>query len=149
MLKRFYFCIFALISVAATAPTLAPPSTAKKPVEDEYYGIKVIDSYRWLDPLEDPEVQKWNHEQNEYTRSLLDSYPAREHIAKRLNELYSDKAVDYYGLQFRRGVLFALKSQPPKQQPFLIKLASPFDLKTERTVLDPNVLDPSGATAID
>src|SRR5207249_5702014 len=47
------------------------------------------------------------------------------------------------------GVLFAMKFQPPKQQPLLVTLASADDLKSEKVVLDPNVLDTKGTTAID
>jgi hypothetical protein len=47
------------------------------------------------------------------------------------------------------GILFAMKFQPPKQQPLLVTLASADDLKSEKVVLDPNVLDAKGTTAID
>jgi prolyl oligopeptidase len=42
-----------------------------------------------------------------------------------------------------------MKFQPPKQQPLLVTLASADDLKSEKVVLDPNVLDTKGTTAID
>jgi prolyl oligopeptidase len=45
--------------------------------------------------------------------------------------------------------LFAIKLQPPKQQPLLVTLASADDLKSEKVVLDPNALDTKGTTAID
>jgi prolyl oligopeptidase len=45
--------------------------------------------------------------------------------------------------------LFALKFQPPKQQQMLVTLASADDIGSEKVVLDPNVLDPNGTTAID
>src|SRR5205823_13013003 len=55
----------------------------------------------------------------------------------------------YSSLVSRPGILFAMKFQPPKQQPILVTLASADDLKSERVVLDPNVLDAKGTTAID
>jgi prolyl oligopeptidase len=42
-----------------------------------------------------------------------------------------------------------MKFQPPKQQPLLVTLTSAEDLKSEKVVLDPNVLDAKGTTAID
>jgi len=42
-----------------------------------------------------------------------------------------------------------MKFQPPKQQPLLVTLTSTDDLKSEKVVLDPNVLDAKGTTAID
>jgi prolyl oligopeptidase len=52
-------------------------------------------------------------------------------------------------LQFRPGRLFAIKEQPPLQQPLLVTLVSPDDLASEKILIDPNQLDPSGGTAID
>src|SRR5581483_3667117 len=49
----------------------------------------------------------------------------------------------------RPGRLFAMKFQPPKQQPLLVTLASAGDLKSEKIVVDPNLLDSKGTTAID
>ena len=48
-----------------------------------------------------------------------------------------------------RGSWFAIKDQPPKQQPMLVRLGSPDDLSGEKVLLDPNQLDPSGSTTID
>ena len=50
---------------------------------------------------------------------------------------------------FRGGRYFAIKTEPPKQQPMLIVLDSLDDLSSERVVVDPNALDPTGATSMD
>src|SRR5947199_759202 len=42
-----------------------------------------------------------------------------------------------------------MKFQPPKQQPLLVTLTSADDLKSEKIVLDPNMLDAKGTTTID
>src|SRR5262249_24814702 len=46
-------------------------------------------------------------------------------------------------------VYFALKRQPPRQQPFLVALSDLVDTATERVLVDPNAIDPSGEPAID
>src|SRR5262249_8858824 len=53
------------------------------------------------------------------------------------------------GLQYVAGQLFALKRQPPKEQPILITLRSPDDPKSAKVLLDPTVVDPKGKTTID
>src|SRR5438309_1473062 len=45
--------------------------------------------------------------------------------------------------------LLAMIFQPPRQQSMLVTLTSADDLKSEKMVLDPNALDPKGATTID
>ena len=52
-------------------------------------------------------------------------------------------------MTFRGGRYFAIKTEPPKQQPMLIVLDSLDDLASERIVLDPNTLDPTGGTSMD
>jgi prolyl oligopeptidase len=127
----------------------APPATPKKPVTDTYHGVKVVDPYRWLENGDDAAVQKWDREQNRYARHYLDKLPDLAALRKRLTELNSATSADYLALTYRGGKLFALKMQPPKNQPFLITLASADDLKSEQIVADPNKINTKGTTAID
>ena len=132
---------------AADPPTL--PQTPKHPVTDTYYDVKVIDNYRWLDKLDDPPVKKWIDEQNAYSRAQLDKFKQLPALRKRLKELMSAATASYGGLQYRGDVLFALKKQPPLEQPFLVTLKSPDDPDSAKVVVDPNKIDAKGKTAID
>jgi prolyl oligopeptidase len=121
----------------------------KKPVTDVYQGVSVTDDYRWLENSSDPAVHAWSDAQNQFTRKYLDALPARAALYDELKRLYSQPFPRYSGLQTRPGALFALKHQPPQEQPLLVLLKSAEDLDSERVVLDPNKLDPSGGTEID
>ena len=125
------------------------PQTAKKPVSNEYQGTIVEDPYQWLEKDDDPEVKAWSAAQNQRTRDYLDKLPDRAAIEKQLTDWYAKTSPSYSSLVSRPGILFAMKFQPPKQQPILVTLASADDLKSEKVVLDPNVLDAKGTTAID
>ena len=57
--------------------------------------------------------------------------------------------VRYASFRDTRGGLFALKYQPPRNQPVLVVMKGPLDPKSERVILDLNAADPSGNTAID
>src|SRR5213595_4195762 len=146
------------LSVAITAAALAlsdatlaesAPDTPKKPVATEYHGVAVEDPYQWLEGDDDSQVKAWSDAQNQQTRKYLDSFPDRAAIEKQLSEWYAKTSASYFSLVSRPGILFAMKFQPPKQQPMLVTLASADDLKSEKIVLDPNVLDTKGATTID
>jgi prolyl oligopeptidase len=125
------------------------PETPKQQVVDEYHGLKIPDDYRWLEDTQSPQVRDWIAAQNALTREFLDNLPFREQIYNQIKDWYSQISADYYSLIQKGGKLFAMKFQPPKQQPFLVTLASADDLASEATVLDPAVLDPTGGTAID
>ncbi len=107
------------------------------------------DPYQWLEADDDSQVKAWSDAQNQQTRKNLDSFPDRAAIEKQLQEWYAKTSPSYSSLVSRPGILFAMKFQPPKQQPLLVTLASADDLKSEKVVLDPNVLDTKGTTAID
>jgi prolyl oligopeptidase len=147
----------ALSSLPAAEPA---PDTPKKPVSTKYQGVIVEDPYQWLEQdNNDPQVKAWSDAQNQKTRKYLDSLPDRASIEEQLTEWFAKTSPNYYSLvsrsatgRIRRGepgILFAMKFQPPKQQPFLVTLASADDLKSEKVVLDPNVLEAKGTTAID
>jgi prolyl oligopeptidase len=147
-----------LLSLLATVGALTlnnvslaerPPDTPRKPIATEYQGLTVEDPYQWLENDDDSQVKAWSDAQNQRTRKYLDSLPGRAAIEKQLSDWYAKTSPSYFSLVSRPGILFAMKFQPPKQQPILVTLASADDLKTEKIVLDPNVLDTKGATTID
>ncbi len=138
----------AFVCIAADDP--APlPQTPKKPVTDDYQGVQVVDEYRWLEPSADAEVRKWSDQQNTRTRTYLDGLANRSAIVDRLRQLNGSSSVRFSSLISRAGLLFALKTQPPKPQPYLVSLTSPDDPASARTIVDPNVIDPTGSTTID
>ena len=83
------------------------------------------------------------------TRSTLDGLTVRQPIREWLHEVADATSTSYYAIRMRRDLFFAMKVQPPKNQPFLITLTSLDDLSSERVILDPNQLNPGGTTAID
>src|SRR5216110_1834459 len=149
--NRFLFLLSALAGLAPIefAAVTPDPQTPKKPVSTKYQGVTVEDPYQWLEEDNDPRVKAWSGAQNQRTRQYLDRLPDRAAIAKQLTEWYAKTSPSYSSLVSRPGILFAMKFQPPKQQQLLVTLTSADDLKSEKVVLDPNVLDPKGTTAID
>ena len=133
----------------ATGAPARPPPTPQKPVTDVVQGVPISDSYRWLEATADPSVQEWARAQTAVARSTLDALPHHADIAARVSALVRGASPAYYALQERGGRWFALKSDKTKNQPLLVLLQSPDHPGHERVLLDPNVLDPSGRTAID
>jgi prolyl oligopeptidase len=125
------------------------PSTPKKPVTDVYHGVKVLDDYRWLEAGNDPAVRQWTEAQNRHTRATIDQYPGLPALRQRIKDLSGATPPAYLSVQSRGGKLFALKSQPPKDQPFLILLTAPDDPQAAQVIFDPNVANPKGTTTID
>ena len=151
MLMKLPFSV-ALILFSLSAGVIAADAntqTPKKPVTDEYQGVKVQDDYQWLEKDDDTEVKAWSDRQNQKARAYIDKLPDRVALEKQLTAWFAKTSPSYSGLVSRPGILFAMKFQPPKQQQMLVTLTSADDLKSEKMVLDPNALDSKGTTAID
>jgi prolyl oligopeptidase len=70
------------------------PVAPVRPVTDDYYGTQVVDNYRYMENVKDPEVQSWFKQEDGYTRATLAGIPGREKLLARLRDLVqSDPAL--------------------------------------------------------
>jgi prolyl oligopeptidase len=142
-----------MAGAASAVPVLAAglnyPAAPKHPATDTYHGVTVNDDYQWLENADDPAVKAWVAQENKLTREHLDAFGARQIVADRVKALFTSASNDYFGMVERGGRLFALKRQPPKQQPLLVTLASADDPGSEKVVIDPNTMVADGSLTID
>ena len=136
-------------SVAALASVPPPPPTPADNVVDTIQGVRIADPYRWLENWNDPKVQAWSDAQNTRTRAYLDRLPGRAAIKNKLTALIKATSPSYYQLEARGTRVFAMYSDPAKQQPMLVTLNASADPKSRKALIDPNVLDAAGHTEID
>jgi len=137
------------VSLAQSPPVSKPPSTPKRPVTDEYQGIKVTDDYRWLENWDDPGTKQWSAAENARSREYLDHLALRPAVKERLTRLSGSRSSRYFDLQFRGGMLFAMKYQPPQEQPMLVALPSADNPDKAKVIFDPNGASSKGSVAID
>ena len=130
--------------------TELPPVQAERvPVTDTYHGVEVTEDYRWLEDASSAETIAWTRAQQQRTRAYFDEIPWREALRTRVAQLLRADRTSYGYLLSGGSTFFALKLQTPRQRPFLVALTDLDDLATERAVVDPDAIDPSGETAID
>ncbi len=122
--------------------------TLREPVSATYHGQDVTEDYRWLEERSD-RTREWTAAQDARARAYLDSLPVRESIRARCEAILKAEATMYSEPTRGGGTYFALKTQPPLQQPLLVALSSLEDRASQQVLLDPNRLDESGATTID
>lgn len=72
---------------AFAAASAAPPVAPVRPVSDDYFGTRVVDAYRYMEDLQDPEVQAWIKAQAGHARATLDALPLRAAFAERVGAL--------------------------------------------------------------
>jgi prolyl oligopeptidase len=122
--------------------------TMRRPVTTTYHGVDVTEDYRWLEEASE-DTKMWTNAQHERTMSYLTGLPFYPDVRHRAGEIVGADSTWYAHLSQGGERYFALKHQPPKQQPFLVSFADVTDRATERVVVDPNVIDGSGVTTID
>jgi prolyl oligopeptidase len=126
----------------------APPARTDA-VADVYHGRSVPDPYRWLEEGDSTPTRDWVAVQNARTRGYLDALPSRPALRRRVEQFITQSSPRHYGLTGVGSTLFAIYFDPARQQPMLQVMGADVDPAGARTILDPNVLDPSGGTAID
>ena len=137
-----------LLAISTSAFAIDYPPSPKQPASDTYHGVTVTEDYRWLEEGDAPAVKAWTEKENALTRATLDALPERPRLRERFAALNAASTVRYSGFRYAKS-LFAMKRQPPKNQPFLVVMDAAGSEKSERVLLDPVTLDASGTTAID
>ncbi len=89
-----------------------PPATAREPVTNTYFGMKVVDNYRWLENLKDPKVLSWLKAQANYTNDWLDKISGRDSLVASFTRLDALAPAEISNVQRKAGRYFFLKTLP-------------------------------------
>jgi prolyl oligopeptidase len=138
-----------VLSAAFANTVWDAPATMRDATMDTVQGIRIADPYRWLENGDDPRVQAWSDKQNARTRTYLDRLPTRIPLRTRLRNLIEGSSSAFSQLTPRGEHVFALYTDPKLQQPALVRLDVNANPATRHAIVDPNVIDPKGLTAID
>lgn len=136
----------------APPPVAAQPEAAKVPVEqtrrdaivEDLHGVAVEDPYRWLEDVEDADVQAWMKKRDDAARSFLAGIAARDELAKRYHELVY---VEDRSAPVRRGgrLFFARK---PADKEKSIHYWQQGEAGEPKVLLDPNTMSDDGSVSI-
>lgn len=123
-IARSYNCLINVLSglLVGMTPAVtfadAPPVAPVRPVIDSYFGTDVVDNYRYMEDLNNPEVRAWMKAQADHTRATLDALPGRGALLERIHALSNSDV--RRGDFLRRGERYFYQvSEPGTQQPRL------------------------------
>lgn len=97
MIQKTTLALLLLAACQITQAQFKYPATPERPVVDDYFGTKVTDSYRWLEDMNSPEVQKWFKEESDFTNSIVKTIPGRDALFNRMKEIQA-LGGDSYGI---------------------------------------------------
>lgn len=126
------------------ADSPAYPAAERLPLVDVMHGREVPDPYRWLEDSADPRTAAWATTQAELLAAEQSDWDSRADFAARVGELLGAGTVSP---PYWRGDRYFLTRREPGQQ-FSVLYVIEAD-GTERTLIDPMAIDPTGATTLD
>ena len=120
------------------------PAAERLDLVETLHGHHVADPYRWLEDPADPRTKEWSAAQDALVAGHLDALPGRERLAGRLRALLAAGSVS--APLWRAGRAFAARREPGQEH--AVVLVTEAD-GTERVLLDPMAIDPTGLTTLD
>jgi len=118
-------------------PAGRPPVAPVRAVTDEYFGAKVLDSYRYMEKLEDPEVAQWFSQQDAYTRSVLAQIPGRAALLERIKQFDQTGPARILELQRFGNSRIYYEKRLPDEDVAKLYVRTGLD-GSERLLVDPN-----------
>ena len=121
-----------------------PPSAEATPVSDNYFGTKIVDSYRWLEDAKSPETRAFIDAQNAYTARYLKQARIRPDAVDDLDALES---VSSTSAPIERGDSYFFSKRLAGEQQFSIYMRHGWAGKDQR-LLDPAVISRDPNTSV-
>lgn len=139
-----YLTIFTLLtSLHGMAQQTVYPSTQKIEHQDEYFGSKVDDPYRWLEDDRSVETGKWVDEQIAFTENYLSKIPYRQEIRDQLTKLWNYEKI---GAPFKEGKNTYFYKNDGLQAQSILYVKN--EKGEEKIFLDPNKFSAKGTTSL-
>ncbi|MEV6419722.1 prolyl oligopeptidase family serine peptidase [Streptomyces sp. NPDC051662] len=123
---------------------LRHPAARRQELVEDLFGHRVTDPYRWLEQSDSFETTSWSAAQHALCRQALDALPGRPWLRARMAELLAPGVT---GPPVWRGAQRFFMQRLPGQEHAALHVVD--GEGTERVLLDPAVLDPTGRTTLD
>ena len=127
-----------------TTPTHDQIAAERLDLVEDLYGHRVADPYRWLEDAKSDQTRAWSEAQDALYASARASWPGLDRLRGRLGELLSAGMITP---PIWRGERQFLMRRTAEQEHAVLLTIDPDG--TERTLIDPMALDPSGLTTLD
>lgn len=119
------------------------PDAVREDLIETLHGQRVADPYRWLEDPADHRTLRWTAEQETLYQGERAGWPDADRWRARLTALTEVDRV--LTPKVRGDRVFAARQRAGQELPVLVVR----DGGTERSLLDPNALDPSGRTTLE
>jgi prolyl oligopeptidase len=143
-MKTTYFLALLLVFASCQSKISIKeyPMTEKKEVIDTYFGVQVVDNYRWLEDDLSEETAQWVKQQNEVTFDFLNQIPIKNALTERLTEIWNHEKLS---APFKRGDYTYFYKNDGLQNQYVIYREKDNE---EEVFLDPNSFSDDGTVSL-
>ncbi|MGB2364211.1 MAG: prolyl oligopeptidase family serine peptidase, partial [Flavobacteriales bacterium] len=143
-MKTTYFLALLLVFASCQSKISMKeyPMTEKKEVIDTYFGVEVVDNYRWLEDDLSEETAQWVKQQNEVTFDFLNQIPIKNALTERLTEIWNYEKLS---APFKRGDFTYFYKNDGLQNQYVIYREKDNE---EEVFLDPNSFSDDGTVSL-
>jgi prolyl oligopeptidase len=111
MKKVITFCISISFFYSSFSQYKYPPSKTVD-ISDTYFGVTYKDPYRWLESIEQPEVESWFKQQADYTNSIINKLNGRDELIAEWKQLDKLQPPKINSISYENGRYFYRKTMP-------------------------------------
>ncbi|MDR3226222.1 MAG: prolyl oligopeptidase family serine peptidase [Prevotellaceae bacterium] len=120
------------------------PAAEKQNVADDYFGVEIADSYRWLEDDTTQAVAAWVKSENEITQNYLNQIPFRDKLKQRLTDIVNYEKI---GTPFKKHGKYYFYKNDGLQNQSVLYVKETIDGEAS-VLLDPNTLSDDGTVAL-
>jgi prolyl oligopeptidase len=126
------------------APPPSYPDARRLDLREDLHGHQVHDPYRWLEDASSDETEQWSGAQDELFEAASADAPGREALRSRIAALLGAGVVS--APSWRGDRQFFMRRTADQEHAVLLTVDPD---GTERVLIDPMTIDPSGTTTLD
>ena len=140
-MKKYLSLLLGLLVFSPLFSQKQPPLAAVKVVTEDYCGQKVDDPYRYLEDLQNPDVDAWYRAQGDYARSVLNAIPGRKALLDKMRDFDGRKAVKINQLTITENDRYFYLKQTPADENGKLFFRDGFS-GAEQMLFDPSAYAP-------
>lgn len=126
-----------------TASNGCPPASRNDGTKEIIHGMSIADPYRWLEDQNSAETRAWIEAEDKCTSAVLDPFPGKAPITKRLSELMK---VDSIGLPAERNGWYFFSKRRADQDLFVTYKRHGLN-GADEVLIDPHALSADHSTS--
>ncbi len=122
------------------------PKIKEIPVVDTIFGHEIIDKFKYLEDLENPDTKNFIVEQNKRFSNYINSIKGKEKLRKEIESLILK---EYISLPFKKGNNYFFYRRYKENHYVLYYSKEKFDLENRSVAINPNKFSKDGTVSLD